>query len=151
MQGFSDSFILCANQKGEPVKNQRGLRGAKRLFFVQLSLVAVCSGSAWGIVNTNAAWSMGLGGLVSVLPQVCFAVILFSEQRARFSKTMVTRFYRGEALKLMMSATLFAMVFRFGQVVPVLFFMGYILAQGVAWFAPLFFRTAVTKASMSVV
>ena len=130
------------------MKNQRGLQGAKRLFIVQLSLVALLAFCVWILMDVRSAYSIGLGGLVWIMPQVCFAVILFSEQRVRFSKEILTRVYRGEAFKLFFSAVLFAGVFRFGHVVPMMFFIGYMLVQGVSWFAPLFFRKAVTKTSM---
>jgi ATP synthase protein I len=133
------------------MKNQRGLQGAKRLFVVQLSLVAVAALLVWMLIDARAARSIGLGGLVWVMPQLCFAYILFSDQRARFSKAILSRVYRGEAFKLFFSAIFFAGVFCFGHVVPLMFFIGYMLAQGVSWFAPLFFREAVTKVSMRAV
>ncbi len=146
-----DSFILCANQTGGPVKNQRGLQGAKRLFFVQISLVAVFSLLVWGMTDTVSARSFILGGVVWVIPQIFFALVLFKDQRARYSRAILTRVYKGEAFKLLLSALLFAGVFRFGQVVPLTFFMGYFLAQVLSWLAPLFFRTATAKTGMKVV
>jgi ATP synthase protein I len=133
------------------VRNQRGLQGAKRLFFVQISLVIMLSSLVWMMLSARAAWSIGLGGVVWVIPQICFACMLFADQRARFSSAIVKQAYRGEALKLFLSAILFAGAFRFGHVMPGLFFTGYMLVQGVSWFAPLFFRSTQVKASMSVV
>ncbi|MDX2346946.1 MAG: ATP synthase subunit I [Legionella sp.] len=78
------------------MKNQRGLQGAKRLFIVQLSLVAVLAFFVWILINARAAYSIGLGGLVWVMPQLCFAIVLFSEQRALFSKYILSHAYRRE-------------------------------------------------------
>jgi ATP synthase protein I len=133
------------------MKNQRGLQGARRLFVVQLSLIVWLSCLFWLLFDARAAGSIALGGLVWVLPQACFALIVFSEQRARYSKAIVSRIYRGEAFKLVFSAVLFAGVFYLGHVLPLMFFVGYMLAQGVSWFAPLFFRNAVTKVSVNAV
>lgn len=132
------------------MKNHRGLQGARRLFFAQLGLIALASIASGAMADARTAGSMMLGGLVWMIPQRCFAYLLFSEQRARFSKAILTRAYRGEAFKLFFSAALFAGVFRFGHVVPMVFFIGYMLAQGVSWFAPLFFRVAEVKTSMRV-
>ncbi len=145
---FDDYFIICANQTGEPVKNQRGLRGARRLFFVQASLVAMVALLVWHLIDASSARSILFGGFVWMIPQICFAVILFKEQRVRFSQAILKRAYKGEAFKLVLSAFLFAGVFRWGQVIPLMFFMGYFLAQLMSWFAPLFFRKTVTKTSM---
>ncbi|MCH9756455.1 MAG: ATP synthase subunit I [Gammaproteobacteria bacterium] len=130
------------------MKNQRGLRGARRLFFVQTSLVAMVSLLVWALDGIVSARSIGFGGLVWVIPQVCFALMLFKEQRVRFSQVILKRAYKGEAFKLLLSALLFAGVFRWGQVAPLMFFMGYMLTQMISWFAPLFFREAVTKTGM---
>lgn len=126
------------------MKNHRGLQGARRLFFVQSALVGIVAMFVWNIKGFHAASSFWLGGLIWGIPQHCFAVILFSEQRARFSRIILRRAYCGEAFKLLLSATLFAGIFYFGHVKPLMFFMGYFLAYGVSRFAPLFFRRAVS-------
>ena len=132
------------------MKNQQGLQGARRLFFAQFVVVAVLVCCVWTFFDIHAARSMGLGGMVCLLPQLCFAHIVFSEQRASLSKIILRRLYRGEAMKLCLSAGLFALVFRWGDVMPAMFFMGYVLVQGLSWFAPLFFRKAVTKTGMKI-
>jgi ATP synthase protein I len=130
------------------VKNQRGLQGARRIIFAQITLNTLVSLGVWLCSDSVSACSFLLGGLIWVLPQVCFAKLVFWEQRARFSKAIVARVYRGEALKLLLTALLFAVVFRWGHVVPGMLFAGYCLAQVLFWFAPLFFRDAVSKARL---
>lgn len=133
------------------MKNQRGLQGARRLFFVQTSLIILASLLVGAVAGAPSARSFGLGGFVWIAPQICFAVFLFSDQRARFSRAILRRAYQGEAFKLLLSALLFTAMFRFGQVMPLMFFMGYCLAQVMSWFAPLFFRDVVTKTKMRVI
>ena len=130
------------------MKNKRGLQGARRLFFVQIIASALVSFGVWLCFDGFLACSLLLGGMVWVLPQVCFAELVFWEQRARFSKAIVARVYRGEALKLLLTALLFAVIFRWGHVVPGMLFVGYCLAQVLFWFAPLFFRDAMSKARL---
>lgn len=122
------------------MKNQQGLHGARRLFLMQLRITAVVSVLVWMFLGVSSARSVLLGGLVCLVPQALFARVLFRDQRARFSQQIVKRAYRGEAIKLLMSAALFAMVFRWMDVVPVMFFAGYFLIHVTFWFAPKFFR-----------
>jgi ATP synthase protein I len=122
------------------VNNQQGIQGAKRLFMMQLRLSACVSLMIWALCGLSSARSTLLGGLVCLLPQAWFARALFREQRARFSQQILKSAYRGEAIKLLMSATMFAVVFRWVDVVPVMFFAGYFLVHVTFWFAPRFFR-----------
>ena len=73
------------------MKNKRGLQGARRLFFVQIIASALVSFGVWLCFDGFLACSLLLGGMVWVLPQVCFAELVFWEQRARFSKAIVAR------------------------------------------------------------
>lgn len=122
------------------MNNQQGLQGAKRLFLMQLRVSAGVSLMAWALCGLTSARSMLLGGFVCLIPQAWFARSLFREQRARFSRQILKSAYRGEAMKLLVSATLFAVVFRWVDVVPVMFFAGYFLVHVTFWFAPRFFR-----------
>lgn len=133
------------------MKNQQGLQGAKRLFLMQLRVSASASLLVWAIFGLGLARSMLLGALVCMVPQAWFARSLFRDQRARFSQQILKSAYRGEAMKLLMSATLFAVVFRWVDVVPVMFFAGYFLVHVTFWFAPWFFRgnqNSMSKASV---
>lgn len=122
------------------MKNQQGLQGAKRLFLMQLRLSAIVSLVFWLMFGLDAARSALLGGLVCLVPQAWFARVIFRDQRARFSHQLIKSAYRGEAMKLLISAMLFAGIFRWVDVVPVMFFAGYFLIHVTFWFAPRFFR-----------
>lgn len=133
------------------MKNQQGLQGAKRLFLMQVRIGAVVSLMIWAMFGLGSARSTLLGCLVCLVPQAWFARVLFRDQRARFSQQILKSAYRGEAMKLLLSATLFAVVFRWVDVVPVMFFAGYFLIHVTFWFAPWFFRdnqSSMSKASV---
>lgn len=123
------------------MKNQRGIQGAKRLFFMQTGFVACLSLFASILFDKPVAYSVFLGGALWIIPQVIFAGFLFQDQRARFARHIVKRAYRGEAFKLITSAVLFAAVFRWIEVVPLVFFAGYMVVYSTSWFAPWFFKT----------
>ena len=124
---------------GGIVKNKHGLRGAYRLFASQLGITLLIALIAALVSGGMAAKSAVLGGLLSVLPNALFARKLFQYQGARAAKQIVNSFYYGEALKIVMSIILFALVFAFCSIKPVVFFATYIVVQMVLWFAPLLF------------
>ena len=82
-----------------------------------------------------------LGGLVSIVPTAYFARKLFRYQGAHAARQIINSFYKGEALKIALTIILFALVFKFFNIIPLVFFAVYIMAQMVFWFAPLIFRT----------
>ncbi len=86
-----------------------------------------------------AAQSALLGGLVSIVPTAYFAAKLFKYNGARAARQIVNGFYKGEALKIAMTAVLFTVVFKFFTIIPLVFLSVYITVQMVFWFAPLIF------------
>lgn len=125
--------------KSRTGKNQRGLQGAQRLLMCQLSITGLLAGAAILLSGTTAAISALLGGLVNMIPNAYFARTMFRYQGARAAKQIVNSFYKGEALKIVLSIALFMLVFKFFNIVPLVFFATYIVAQMVFWFAPLIF------------
>ncbi len=124
---------------GGIVKNQQGLRGANRLLAWQLAITLLVAVIVAVISGGKSALSAMLGGLVSALPSAYFARKLFQYQGAQAAKQIVNSFYKGEAMKIILSILLFALVFIFSNVNPVVFFITYIVVQMVYWFAPLLF------------
>ena len=124
---------------GEIVKNKHGARGARRLLACQLSITVLLAIIAVMLSGTMAAKSALLGGLVSLVPNAYFARKLFRHQGAHAARQIVNSFYKGEANKMFLSIIMFALVFKFFKIIPLVFFAVYIVAQMVFWFAPLIF------------
>lgn len=121
------------------MKNKVGIQGARRLLLLQLSLTTLAALLALLFISINAALSALLGGLICVLPNAYFARKLFQYQGARAARKIVKSFYQGEALKILLSIALFALVFCFVKIIPWILFTTYIGVQMTIWFAPLFF------------
>jgi len=121
------------------VNNQNGLRGARRLLLLQLGASVIAALMTMVIFGSAEALSALLGGVVSALPNAYFARKLFQYQGARAARQIVNSFYKGEAVKIILSIVLFALVFAFCNVIPWIFFATYIGAQMLMWFAPLVF------------
>ncbi len=72
-------------------------------------LLAVVAGLLW--IDTVAAYSVLLGGLISIAPNSYFARRAFQHRGARAVTQIARGFYQGEAGKFVMTATAFAVVF----------------------------------------
>lgn len=121
---------------GEYVNKQLSKRGIVRLWLMQLS-VTLAFAALCALYSANAAISAMLGGIVCIVPNAYFAMKLFKYQGARSAKQIVNSFYKGEALKMILSVILFTAVFVLFKVTPPAFFASYIMILMTHWFAPL--------------
>lgn len=84
----------------------------------------------------DARWGLSLlwGFSVSLLPAACFAWYATRHSGARAAAAVVNGFYRAEAVKFVLTAILFALVFqRVDQIHLPAFFLAFIAAQIIAW------------------
>lgn len=124
---------------GEHVKNNQGLHGAHRLFLLQLGITCGVATVLKLLLGNKEAVSAISGGLISIVPSMLFARMLFQHHGAKAARKIVNGFYKGEALKIVLSILMFAIVFNCFSIVPIVFFSMYILVQMIIWFAPIFF------------
>lgn len=88
------------------------------------------------IDNKESAISALLGGIVYIIPNAYFALTLFKYQGARAARQIVNGFYKGEALKIILTIILFTLVFVVYRVKPLAFFVSYIIVLMTHWFTP---------------
>ena len=100
-------------------------KGTARLFLLQTAMTAIVTAVLFLLNKNGEAVSALLGGVVAILPSVVFARFLFRYQGARSAKKIVNNFYLGEAAKMALSILLFAVVFQFYRVAPIVFFVTY--------------------------
>ncbi|MGC1181850.1 ATP synthase subunit I [Legionella sp.] len=112
-------------------------RGIVRLWLLQLGAVLVFAALCAIVYGVNAASSALLGGMVCVVPNIYFARKLFKYQGARSAKQIVNSFYKGEAVKIILSIALFMAIFVWVKITPLAFFMSYIMILMTHWFTPL--------------
>lgn len=130
------SFIIRAVKLGEYVNKQLNKRGIIRLWLIQLGITLIIAALCALLSNMNAAISALLGGMVCIIPNAYFASTVFKHQGARAAKQIVNSFYKGEALKIILSIFLFTLVFVYCRITPFAFFASYILVLMTHWFAP---------------
>ncbi len=121
------------------MKNKQGVEGASRLFRAQSLTVMVVSIALLIISGLHASASVFLGGLVSILPTAYFAKTAFRYNGACAAQQIVKSFYKGEAIKMLLTFSLFALIFKTLNIVPLAFMVGFIVAQMMFWFAPVIF------------
>lgn len=119
------------------MNKQLSKRGIVRLWLVQLGATLVLVVLCAAFYGANAAGSALLGGMVYIVPNAYFARKLFKYQGARSAKKIVNSFYKGEAIKMILSIVLFTAVFMWVKITPLAFFASYIMILMTHWFAPL--------------
>ena len=109
----------------------------RRLLLFQLS-IAVLFPLVMLPFGTNAALSAAAGGLASLIPNLYFAYRTFRYSGARSAQMILRSFYSGEAIKLIMTALIFAVVFKYLKTLNVAaLFGGFIMVQMAVWLTPL--------------
>ncbi|WP_234802469.1 MULTISPECIES: ATP synthase subunit I [Legionella] len=121
------------------MKDKLGISGVKRMLGIQLLTSVLISLVLLLIFGKKEAMSALLGGMVAIVPSALFARKLFQYQGARAARQIVKGFYLGEALKIVSSVILFALVFMLFKIAPLAFFFTYIVVLMNYWLAPLIF------------
>lgn len=105
------------------------------------------------LFNAVSAYSLLVGGLICVLPNAWFALRLHLQSKRSSGNPeedagrFVAAAYKGEAIKLLMTGALFALVFSQLKLINVLaLFVGYIICLLVNWAGLIFIdRSPVNK------
>lgn len=116
---------------------QSGLFNALGLMGVQM-LVVIFVALMWGLDSFNAMLFAFLGGLVFILPNSYFAYRFFAKGRkTNQPHSIVGAFYKGEMIKLLMTAGLALAIFATMKVRILPFIVGFAAATLGLWMAPL--------------
>lgn len=85
-------------------------------------------------IDARVGLSLLWGFSVCLLPAACFTWYATKYQGARAALAMVNGFYRAEAVKFVLTAVLFALVFqRVDKIDPAVFFLAFVIAQIFSW------------------
>lgn len=82
--------------------------GVLRILRMQAALLAVAGGGGYALGGPGAALSVLAGGAAGFLPNIYFALKAGRRSNDRPARDVVNDFYVGEALKLVLTAVLFA-------------------------------------------
>lgn len=97
------------------------------LWPMTINLGIVCI--VWIITNLHNASSAFAGGMVAIVPQAVFGFYSFRYSGALQSKLIWRSFVRGEALKLLLTGLLFALVYIYMPLNTMWFLLAFIIMQ----------------------
>ena len=116
---------------------QSGLLNAMRLMGLQ-AIVVIFIALVWGLSGFSAMFSTRLGGVVCILPNsYCAHRFFASGRKNKGPNKIVYAFYKGELVKLMMTAGLALIIFLAFHIKILPFLSGFIGATIGMWLAPL--------------
>lgn len=105
-----------------------------------ISVVLLCSLISyfvWGLVH---AQSMLAAGVVTIIPNIVFALKAFKYAGAKSSKLVVESFFSGVKLKMVLTALLFVLAFKFLVLLPIPFFSMFCLIMALPLVTPLIIK-----------
>ena len=96
----------------------------------------------WGLVH---AQSILAAGVVTIVPNSVFALKAFKYAGAKSSKLVVESFFSGVKLKMVLTALLFALAFKFLVLEPIPFFIMFCIVMVMPLIAPIFLKNAMNS------
>ena len=94
---------------------------------------SLCIYFVWGY---EPAKSAALGGFIGILPNILFAYKAFKFAGARASKKVVESLFSGVKQKMILTALLFALAFKFVVLIPLAFFGMFCLVMAMPLITP---------------
>ncbi|MGL6122107.1 MAG: ATP synthase subunit I [Shewanella sp.] len=119
---------------------RRGRWSAYKLVMMQAAVAGGASILFFAVWGVQFGYSALAGGFIAALPNFVFATLAFSHMGASSSGKVVKSFFLGEAVKLLLTIVLFALVFSLLQVVFAPLFACYALSLMVPFTASLYFK-----------
>lgn len=115
-----------------------GREFAFKQILISTVIVLLCSLATYFIWGLSFALSVLSGGAISVIPNFVFAHKAFKYAGARASEKVLDAFYSGEKLKIVLTAVLFALAFKFLAIEPIAFFSSFCLVVALPLLTPFF-------------
>jgi len=91
----------------------------------------------WGLLHAKSTL---VAGVVAIIPNIVFALKAFKYAGAKSSKLVVESFFSGVKLKMVLTALLFALAFKFLVLLPIPFFVMFSLVMVLPLLTPFFFK-----------
>lgn len=105
-----------------------------------ISVVLLCSLVTYFIWGLAHAQSTLAAGVVTIVPNIVFALKAFKYAGAKSSKLVIESFFSGVKLKMVLTALLFALAFKFLVLLPIPFFVMFCIVMIIPLIAPFFLK-----------
>jgi len=131
-------FVNRNNQKNTLTKAGRKIAYQQ----IGLSIVVVLSCTVityfcWGLSHAQSALA---GGVIGIIPNCIFAYKAFKYAGAKSSKLVIESFFSGVKIKMIVTALLFALAFKFLVILPLSFFGMFCLVMALPLLTPFFIK-----------
>lgn len=117
-----------------------GRRLAWQQNFIAISLVLFCSLVSYFIWGLAHSQSILAAGVVTIIPNIVFALKAFKYAGAKSSKLVVESFFSGVKLKMVLTALLFVLAFKILVLLPIPFFSMFCLIMALPLVTPLYIK-----------
>jgi len=107
-----------------------------------IGVVVLCSLFSyffWGVAHAKSVMA---AGVVTIVPNIVFALKAFKYAGAKSSKLVVESFFSGVKLKMVLTALLFVLAFKFLVLLPIPFFSMFCLVMALPLVTPLFIKNS---------
>jgi ATP synthase protein I len=102
---------------------------------------------AWFLKDKFVAGSFLFGGAACLVPNIYLYHRVFRHFGAQSAHRMVKALYLGEMVKLLLTGAIFALSLTITWIRPLYLFIGYLIAQGIFWVAPLIWGLSKRKSN----
>ncbi|MEW6997498.1 ATP synthase subunit I [Colwelliaceae bacterium BS250] len=123
------------NALTKPGKQYANLQLLMQLVVTLLSFITVYI--CWDFTIAQSALA---GGAVSIIPNAVFALKAFKYAGANAAKLVVDSFYKGVKIKMILTAILFVLCFKFVNLTPLVFFITYSLTMVAPWLTAVVYK-----------
>ncbi|WP_114326098.1 ATP synthase subunit I [Candidatus Colwellia aromaticivorans] len=117
-----------------------GRRLAWQQNILAISVVLLCSLLSYFIWGLDHAKSILTAGVVTIIPNIVFALKAFKYAGAKSSKLVVESFFSGVKLKMVLTALLFVLAFKFLVLLPIPFFSMFCFVMALPLVTPFFIK-----------
>lgn len=122
------------------ILTKEGRKIARSQILFSISIVMLTTLVIYIIWGATHAKSSLVGGIVAIVPNIVFALKAFRYAGAQSSKKVVESFFSGVKLKMVLTALLFALAFKFIVLLPIPFFVMFCLVMVMPLISPLFLK-----------
>ena len=117
-----------------------GRKFAYQQIGISIIIVLVCTLITYFIWGLTYAQSVLAGGAIGIIPNIVFAYKAFKYAGARSSRLVVESFFSCVKIKMIVTALLFALAFKFLLILPLPFFGMFCLVMALPLLTPFLFK-----------
>jgi len=114
---------------------QPGRKVANQILVIQC-ILAIVSSLVFLLIDIKSSYSAFLGGVICFVPNTVFVTYAYRFGGARAAKQIASSFYKGETLKIVLTALLFAVIFIFIPVSIGALMSTYVICLMAYWTVP---------------